>query len=47
MPARRMKSGVGSSGSPTQNGSTSLRPMPALNNSRILEAVSARTAARA
>src|SRR3990170_8700370 len=47
MPALRMKSGVGSSGSPTQNGTMSLRPMPALNSSRILEAVRLRTAARA
>src|SRR5512138_1871095 len=42
-----MNSGVASSGSPTQKASTSLRPMPSLYSSRILDAVSARTAARA
>src|SRR3989449_9423977 len=47
MPAWRMKSGVGSSGSPTQNGSTSGLPRPSFTSSRILEAVSALTAARA
>src|SRR6266850_2642451 len=47
MPAWRMKPGVGSSGSPTQNGSTSGLPRPSFTSSRILEAVSARTAARA
>src|SRR5882672_6443672 len=47
IPALRMKSGVGSSGSPTQNGSTSGLPRPSFTSSRILEAVSARTAARA
>ena len=47
LPAFRMKSGVGSSGSPTQNGSTSVLPKPSLYSSRIFDAVSARTAARA
>src|ERR1041384_1399858 len=47
MPARRMNCGVGSSGSPTQKARMSLRPMPSLYSSRILDAVSARTAARA
>src|SRR4051812_50085184 len=47
MPAWPMNCGVGSSGSPTQNASTSLRPRPSLYSSRILDAVSARTAARA
>src|SRR5437762_2024673 len=47
MPAWRMKPGVGASGSPTQNGSTSALPRPSFTSSRILEAVSALTAARA
>src|SRR5438309_7098817 len=47
IPASRMKSGVGSSGSPTQNGNTSGLPRPSFTSSRILEAVSALTAARA
>src|SRR5947207_10971958 len=47
MPAWRMKPGVGASGSPTQNGSTSGLPRPSFTSSRIFEAVSARTAARA
>src|SRR5438034_1780075 len=47
MPAWRMKPGVGASGSPTQNGSTSGLPRPSFTSSRILEAVSALTAARA
>src|SRR5688572_6462935 len=47
MPALRMNSGVGSSGSPTQKGTMSLRPSPSFTSSRILEAVSERTAARA
>src|SRR6267143_2670771 len=47
MPAWRMKPGVGSSGSPTQNGSTSGLARPSFTSSRILEAVSALTAARA
>src|SRR2546426_4037929 len=47
MPAWRMKPGVDASGSPTQNGSTSGLPRPSFTSSRILEAVSARTAARA
>src|SRR3954468_23243609 len=42
-----MNCGVGSSGSPTQKGSTSGLPRPSLTSSRILEAVRARTAARA
>src|SRR3954468_16853299 len=47
MPAWRTNCGVGSSGSPTQKARTLLRPMPSLYSSRILDAVSARTAARA
>src|SRR5258706_16477344 len=47
MPALRMKSGVGWSGSPTQNVSRSSRPCPAFTSSRIFEAVRTRTAARA
>src|SRR3954471_23097897 len=47
MPASRMNCGVGSAGSPTQNASTSARPMPSLYSSRILDAVRPRTAARA
>src|SRR5258705_1015911 len=47
MPALRMKSGVGWSGSPTQKVGRSERPCPAFTSSRILEAVSTRTAARA
>src|SRR5436853_5776275 len=47
MPAWRMKPGVGASGSPTQNGSTSGLPRPSLTSSRIFEAPSARTAGRA
>src|SRR3954471_11569397 len=47
MPAWRMNCGVGSSGSPTQKGSTSSRPMPSFTTSRIFEAVSSRTAERA
>src|SRR5437879_4878653 len=47
VPALRMKSGVGSSGSPTQKGSTSGLPKPSFTSSRILEADRARTAARA
>src|SRR5688572_32125042 len=43
----RMNSGVGSSGSPTQNASTSGLPMPSLTSSRIFEATSVRTDARA
>src|SRR5258708_5533061 len=42
-----MNCGVGSSGSPTQNGSTSVLPSPSFTSSRIFEAVRARTAARA
>src|SRR3954462_15600496 len=42
-----MNSGVGSSGSPTQNARMSLRPRPSLYNSRILEEASAWTAAHA
>jgi hypothetical protein len=42
-----MNSGVGSSGSPTQNGRMSERPSPALNNSRIFEAERERMAGRA
>src|SRR5690349_13092297 len=47
MPALRMNSGVGSSGSPTQNASTSATPSAELTTSRILEAASERTAGRA
>src|SRR3954469_15721218 len=42
-----MNSGVGWSGSPTQNARTSGLPSPSLTSSRILEALSARTAGRA
>src|SRR5688500_10514341 len=42
-----MKSGVGSSGSPTQKASTFGLPRPSLYSSRIFDAVSARTAGRA
>src|SRR5437762_10895930 len=42
-----MNCGVGWSGSPTQNGSTSGLPSPSFTSSRIFDAVSARTAARA
>ena len=42
-----MNEGVTASGSPNQNGSTPVSPMPALATSRICEAINARTAGRA
>src|SRR6185295_17574106 len=47
MPARRMNSGVISSGSPNQKATTSSLPMPALATSRIFEERNAWTAGRA
>src|SRR6185295_20369982 len=47
MPARRMNSGVTSSGSPNQNAITSSLPMPALATSRIFEERRALTPGRA